>query len=106
MRKFLVEYRDIITEQELRAEFAGAEDLREIYDSFEDLLAEGLSKNGSLTEIQTEDTPKGQSAVTLYRVWYSEDKEDYCDEWLYPWEYQQRWEDECRVIRLYAGLDY
>ena len=101
MRRFLVEYRDIITEQELRdfyeAEFDGKE-----YMTFADMLADGLGKNGSLTEIATQDTPKGQNAVTLYRVWYSEDRDDYCDEWLYPWEYQQKWEDEYSVIRLNA----
>lgn len=81
MRKFLVEYRDIITEQELR-DFYETEFDDRAYMSFEEMLADGLGKNGSLTEILTEDTPRGQYAVTLCRVWYSEDEDDYCDEWL------------------------
>lgn len=81
MRKFLVEYRDIITEEELR-DFYENESEDKAYMTFDEMLADGLGKNGSLTEIQTEDTPRGQYAVTLYKVHYSDDPDDVCEEWL------------------------
>lgn len=92
MRKFLVERDWVISLPELMQEWEewARDDM-----TFEQYLADCLSKNGALTEILTDDTPRENSrdAVTLIRVWYSDDVDDYCDEWLteeqahekFPW---------------------
>lgn len=81
MRKFLVEYDEVITLDDVRRswrEFA-EDDM-----TFADYLRNCLDKNGALTEILTEDTPREnrRGAVTLCRVQYSEEEWDYCEEWL------------------------
>lgn len=83
MRKFLCDYDSVWTEEQLRDFFANESDDRE-YMTFEQWLAECMGKNGALVEILTDDTPKWERerAVSLCRVHYSDDRDDYCDEWL------------------------
>ena len=87
MRTFLDDYRNIITFAELQDAFENDKDdfgnaPKDYYLNINQWLNELLSKNGTLTEIKTDDTPKGQYAVTLYQVQYSDDTDDICDEWL------------------------
>ena len=96
MRKFLVEYSDIIDEDELREYYQNEyEDNWRV--SYARFLDEALGKNGSLTEILTEDTPLGfiGRAVRLYKVHYSADPDDVCEEWLTEQKAREKvWYDE------------
>jgi len=81
MRKFLIEYEQEVTLDDVRQswrEFAEDDMPFAVY------LRNCLDKNGALTEILTSDTPREnrREAVTLCRVYYSDDRNDYCDEWL------------------------
>lgn len=80
MRKFLCEYDFIVTMEELQSYYN--ESSEKEYESFSQYLENCLSKNGSLVEIKTKETPKYIDSVTLYRVAYSDDIDDTCDMWL------------------------
>lgn len=68
MRKFLVDYDSEWTLDELREFFEKESDDRAYFDSFEEWLDRVLrDKNGSLTEILTEDTPREQAAYAVAR---------------------------------------
>ena len=98
MRKFLCEYETIYTMEELEKFFHTESDDRE-YMTFAQWLADCMGKNGSLREILTLDTPRGEQlhALSLCRVQYSEDEDDYCEEWLTPTEICEKWRDGCGV---------
>lgn len=80
MRKFLYEYDFIVTMEELQ--FYYNESTEKAEKTFNQYLEECLSKNGSLVEIKTKETPKYIDSVTLYRVAYSDGIDDTCDMWL------------------------
>ena len=81
MRKFLMDYDGVITIWDVYYEW-------ELWEkenmTFQQYLADCLGKNGALTEILTDETPNDERerAVTLCRVHYSDERDDYCDEWL------------------------
>lgn len=87
MRKFLIEMETEITLEELKNNYDRKREQMALegIDSFARYLDLCMARNnGALTEILTDETPRGEqrNAVTLCRVWYSDDAEDCCDEWL------------------------
>jgi hypothetical protein len=100
MRKFLIEMDVEITLDEVEQNYHEFD-----YDdvmTFPQYLADCLGKNGALTEILTDETPRGEEmrAVSLCRVQYSEDEDDYCEEWLTPTEIYEKWRDGCGIKYL------
>ncbi len=95
MRKFLYEYETVWTEEQLR-EFYENESEDKEHMTYDEWLGECLGKNGALTEIRTTDTPRGQFAVSLYRVHYSDDPDDVAEQWLSP--------EQVKEQEFYYGL--
>ena len=97
MRKFLVEMEYVVTLEDMRDEWnMWARDGESFAQYLENCMARN---NGALTEILTADTPDGElsGAVTLCRVQYSEDENDYCEEWLTGKEICEKWRDGCGI---------
>lgn len=91
MRKFLIEMETVITLEHLARDYENrrAELSRDGIETFPQYLEQCMARNnGALTEIMTDDTPRGnrREAVRLCNVWYSEDARDVCAEWLTPQE--------------------
>lgn len=100
MRKFLVEMDYVVTLEDMRDEWREwARDGETFAQYLENCMARN---NGALTEILTEDTPRGElsGAVSLCRVQYSEDEDDYCEEWLTSQEIFQKFCDGCGIKYL------
>ena len=105
MRKFLIEMDVEITLADVKKEYEARreeieEDGAENFAQFLDLCM--FWNNGALTEILTEETPRGEQAraVTLCRVWYSDDADDFCDEWLTEQEAHEKAAAWCGVMPL------
>ena len=93
MRKFLVEMDREVTLDEVRESWREFADGGETFAQYlENCMARN---NGALTEILTADTPAGEKrgAVTLCGVYYSENPEDYCEEWLT--EQERKFKESC-----------
>lgn len=82
MRKFLWEYDTTVTLDELREEWRNNDEDGRTFREYLDACM--YWNNGALTEILTEDTPREyrERAVIDCIVWYSDESDDYCEEWL------------------------
>ena len=100
MRKFLFEYDEVVTLDDVRASFDALDPDERREMTFSNYLADCLGKNGALTEIKTAETPRGQYAVTRCEVGYSDDPMDFCFEWLTDSEIVEKRADGCAVSVL------
>ena len=99
MRKFLWEMETVVTLDDVRESYYALEPTERVGMTFPQYLADCLGKNGALTEILTDETPRGeqQKAVCNYAI-QNPESGDVWEEWLTPGGVNDRKSDGYDVV--------